>query len=163
MSIKITIYSKQMCTRIVQVLNSSIILPKSAITLPNNNWTHMYNFPFISIYIYINIGILTNTIIFSDPIISHYIFSPSFIYSKVRLTYSVLYTCILFVKYSTSFFNIKLYCILAKRKSQKEHIKSLCLCNKTETYASKSSWDSGISSLQDFRYLFFSFSPWRSQ
>lgn len=58
-----------MCTRIVQVLNSSIILPKSAITLPNNNWTHMYNFPFILIYIYINIALLTNKIIFSDPII----------------------------------------------------------------------------------------------
>lgn len=159
-----------MCTRIVQVLNSSIILPKSAITLPNNNWTHMYNFPFISIYIYISIGILTNTIIFSDPIISHYIFSPIVSFTQ-RSDWHTLYfthvlvlqSCILFVKYSTSFFNIKLYCILTKRKSQKEHIKSLCLCNKTETYASKSSWDSGISSLQDFRYLFFSFSPWRSQ
>lgn len=159
-----------MCTRIVQVLNSSIILPKSVITLPNNNWTHMYNFPFVSIYIYINIAILTNTIIFSDPIISHYIFSPIVSFTQ-RSDWHTLYfthvlvlqSCILFVKYSTSFFNIKLYCILAKRKSQKEHIKSLCLCNKTETYASKSSWDSGISSLQDFRYLFFSFSPWRSQ
>lgn len=137
-----------------------IILPKSVIKLPNNNGTHMYDFPFISLYIYNNIALLTNTIIFSNSLISqHYVKSWfhlvkdkiehdwDFQHNIVNNTHTMyithvlaLQSCIQFVKYSTSFFNTKNSLHPYKTHIRKRtHKEPQCLCNKTETYASKSS------------------------
>lgn len=141
----------------------------------------MYNFTFISLYICnnIHVALLTNTIIFSSSLIScmhNSTYRPGFIQSKIKLnmigisntiliTIHKLCTSHMYQHFNHAFnlsnialvFSIsKIHCICTKCISGKEPIKSL---NVFAIRLKLNCWGSGMSSLQDFRYWFFSFSP----